>query len=374
MRVLYIAPLPPPITGHSIAAQVLLEHLQLRHQVEVVNLSEGSDHDGTVSGKRVLAVLRLLRKVYAAARRADRVYLTISESVAGNLKDLLIYVLVGKLKRSTVLHLHGGSFRQQILDRSPRLRRMNGLFLSRIGAAIVSGPSHLAIFDNLIAPDRIRTIPNFAQDFMFTSPAEVECKFADPRQPTRVLYISGMTKGKGYLRLLEAYEGLDAQAKVHLRIDFAGKFDDPAEQAAFVARIDQQPGLAYHGLVADAQKAALFAAAHVFCLPTSFMEGQPISILEAYASGCVVLSTPRPGILDIFAPQENGFVIEPDGVALLRTVLATHCQDLAALRTIALHNRAQAEMNFRVNVFCERVEQVLDATHPSSADAIPLAR
>lgn len=364
MKILFVAPLPPPITGHAIAAKVVLEHLQRSHTVEIIDLSQSSSHDGSVSIKRVLAVLRLLGKVFPASKRADCVYLTISESVAGNLKDLLIYALIGKLTRSTVLHLHGGSFRQHVLERSRWLHRMNGYFLSRIGAAIVSGPSHLAIFDNLIAPERIRMIPNFAQNFMFLEMAAVERKFDNPREPTRILYVSGMTEGKGYRRLLDAYESLDTQTKRTLRVDFAGKFDDPAEQAAFVARIGGQPGLVYHGLIDDAQKAALFARAHVFCLPTSFMEGQPISILEAYASGCVVLSTARPGILDIFSPEHNGFIIDHDGSALLRSVLATQCQDLVGLREIALRNRHLAQQSFRENVFCQRVEQVLVATDP----------
>lgn len=364
MKILYIAPLPPPITGHSIAAEVLVDHLADGHSVEVINLSEGSHHDGSISTKRVLVVLGVLRRVYAAAKRADRVYLTISESVAGNLKDVLIYALLGKLMPGTVIHLHGGSFRKQILERSSWLYKLNARYLAKVGAAIVSGPSHIDIFDGLVAPARIRTIPNFAQDFMFVDRAEVERKFADEQQKTRVIYISGMTEGKGYLRLLDAYDGLSAQAKSRIQLDFAGKFDDAAEQQAFTARLGNRAGVTYHGLVSDAEKIALFAGAHVFCLPTSFMEGQPISILEAYASGCVVLTTPRPGILDIFEPGSNGHVIEPDGAALLAAALAGPCQDLVELRNIALRNRQLAEETFRVKVFCDRVEQVLASTHP----------
>ena len=60
------------------------------------------------------------------------------------------------------------------------------------------------------------------------------------------------------------------------------------------------------------KKRRLFAEAHVFCLPTyySYYEGQPISILEAYASGCVVITTDHGGICDIFKDKINGFRVE----------------------------------------------------------------
>lgn len=363
MKILYIAPLPPPITGHAIAAQVLLEHLQSRHLVQVVNLSEGSRHDGSLSLNRILMVLRILWKVMNCVRRADRVYLTISESVAGNLKDILIYALVGKSIGATVIHLHGGSFGKLILGRSHFLRKLNRFYLSKVGGAVVSGPSHLSIFGDCISVEKIYTIPNFAQEFMFVSLEQVERKFCFNEGVLRVLYVGGMTVGKGYLRLLEAYEALSNASKHRIQIDFAGKFDNEIERRVFSDRISAQQKLTYHGVVGDETKAKLFAEAHVFCLPTSFLEGQPISIIEAYASGCVVMSTPRPGVLDIFDPSKNGFLISSDDSSLLIEALEFKCLDLLSLLGIAKQNRQTAGLQFRKVVFCERVESVLYAVN-----------
>jgi hypothetical protein len=46
---LAIAPLPPPITGHSLLSQLLADALREAHETEVVNLSIGSLHDGRVT-------------------------------------------------------------------------------------------------------------------------------------------------------------------------------------------------------------------------------------------------------------------------------------------------------------------------------------
>jgi glycosyltransferase involved in cell wall biosynthesis len=64
---------------------------------------------------------------------------------------------------------------------------------------------------------------------------------------------------------------------------------------------------AYHGdssaciIVDGPGKKNLFSEAHIFCLPTYYpYEGQPIAILEAFASGCVVITTNHSGISDFF--------------------------------------------------------------------------
>jgi glycosyltransferase involved in cell wall biosynthesis len=286
-------------------------------------------------------------------------YLTISESIAGNIKDLVIYLVIRKMIANTVIHLHGGSFGKQILDRLPLLRKLNKYFLSKVGAVVVSGPSHIGIFAKIIPRSKIHVVPNFAQESLFVCPEIVERKFHNDQKSVNVLYLSGMTDRKGYLRLLDAYESLNRDLKSRINLDFAGMFDCQSEERRFNERIRSLSGITYHGIVSDKIKADLFARAHVFCLPTSFKEGQPISILEAYAAGCVVLSTPQPGILDIFEPMINGFIISSEGINLLREVLETHCQNIESLRRIAIHNRQVAEEKYRERIFCGRLESIL---------------
>ncbi len=364
MKILFIAPLPPPISGHTIAAQVLLEHLQRNHSVEVVNLIEGSKQDGTITLKRVVVVLVVIWRVMRASYRSDRLYFTISESIAGNIKDLFIYAAIGKLISNSVIHLHGGSFGKHVVEKNYFLRKLNKFYLSKLASAIVSGPSHVSIFADLISFNKIYTIPNFAQDFMFADPKQIEQKFSESSAMVRVLYVSGMTSGKGYLRVLEAFETLNEFAKSRIRIDFAGKFDSEAEKREFIERVSLHAGIVYHGVISDQMKAHLYSQAHIFCLPTSYLEGQPISIIEAYASGCVVLTTPRPGILDIFDSSVNGFVISSDNSILLKETLEMKCLDLTSLQIIAKNNRCVAEAKFREKTFCESVEAVMSAVNP----------
>lgn len=361
MKILLIVPLPPPITGHSLLSQVLCSALRGVHDTAVVNLSLGSLNDGRVTGRRIREVGKVLLGVLRKSRLADVIYFTISESRAGNLKDLVIYLLCAGRLRRLFVHLHGGTIGRELFDRHPVWRRINASFIKRLGGVIISGPAHLEIFSGMIDRDRIHMVPNSAEDDMFVPEREILDKFSDTR-PLRVLYVSAMTPDKGYLDLLEAWLALDPGERRRIRLDFAGRFDADLDRRAFEERIAGVDGVRYHGLISPAEKRRLFAQAHIFCLPTRMFEGQPISILEAYASGCVVLTTGQRGIRDVFADGVNGFEAVPGSAASLAAALAATVADIDRLRDMAMANRHTAGHRYRTATFTLTLRRILEST------------
>jgi len=364
MRMLAIAPLPPPITGHSLLSQLLADALREAHETEVVNLSIGSLHDGRVTTRRITEVGKVLAAVWRKRRWADVVYFTTSESLAGNLKDLFIYLIcIGRLRRVFV-HVHGGSIGRQLFDRHPLLRNVNAWFIRRLGGVIISGPAHLGIFDGMIDRDRIHMVPNGAADDMFVAESCTEQKFNAP-QPLRVLYLSAMTPEKGYLDLVEAWQMLDDDVRGRIHLDLAGRFEGDAVRAAFESRIAGKAGIRYHGLVSDDEKRRLFAEAHVFCLPTRMFEGQPMSVLEAYASGCVVVTTGQRGTLDVFADGVNGFEVTAGSVTSLAGALTRAVGEVERLRQMAMANRRIAGERYRTSTFTGALRHILEKGMPT---------
>lgn len=360
MRALLIVPLPPPITGHSLASQMLLDGLAGVHRADVVNLSVGSLNDGRVTARRIREVGKLLMAVWRRRGKADAIYFTISESRAGNLKDLLIYVLCfGRLGRMFV-HLHGGTIGRELFDRHPAWRAVNAWFIKRLGGVIVSGPSHVPIFSSMIDRRRIHTVPNSAAEELFVEERDIVEKCA-AAEPLRVLYISAMTPEKGYLDLLDAWLRLEPDVRRRIQLDFAGRFERDSDRAAFQDRIDGVEGLRYHGLVSPEQKRRLFAQAHVFCLPTRMCEGQPISILEAYAAGCAVMTTGQRGIRDVFADGVNGFEVPEGSGSGIAAVLARAVEDVDRLREMALVNRRTAGERYRPATFTAALTRILES-------------
>ncbi len=361
MRVLFIAPLPDPVTGQSLACQVLLDGLKAAgHVVETVNINKASLKSGDGSWARSQDVLRYAWRAWRLAPRADLIYFTISESIAGNLKDLLIYVACFSRLERMVIHLHGGAGMRVLMHEKPRLSALNQFFLRRLGGIVLLGARHLDILRDLPAQARIHLVPNFAQDAYFLDDADIERKFQS-RQPLKLLYLSNLIPGKGYQELISAYESLDQAEQQQLQLDFAGAFETPDDEAAFTERLHRLPNTRYHGVVGGQHKTQLLADAHVFCLPTYYpYEGQPISILEAFASGCAVITTDHSGIFDIFDPLRAGLAVEKRSVASLREALRRCLNEPDLLRQAGQHNRREADLHYRVATYNRRLVSLLE--------------
>ncbi len=310
MNILFIAPLPPPITGHSLAAKVFLDELAKDHKVEVIDFRKESLKGGMNTFKRIFEIVAVLKNIWRKEKNADIIYFTISQSFAGNIKDLFIYLICFKKLNKMYIHLHGGGIGKLLFDKHKFLFKINKYFVSRLAGVIVLGKSHVKIFEGMLSPEKIHVVPNFAQDYLFLGEDEIIKKFSNT-QPLKLLYLSNLISGKGFSELLEAYINLSGDLKNLITIDFAGSFESDAAKSIFMDKISNLKQIKYHGIVEGDKKKEIFKNAHIFCLPTYYpYEGQPISILEAYASGCVVITTNVSGVLDVFTDGVNGFLVE----------------------------------------------------------------
>ena len=82
-------------------------------------------------------------------------------------------------------------------------------------------------------------------------------------------------------------------------------------------------------------------------------EGQPISILEAYASGCVVITTDHGGIKDIFRNNVNGFEVKKGSSISIKSTLVSKLNQSTSLLDIALANRMFVKSKFRKSTFAD---------------------
>jgi len=333
-RVLFICPLPPPTTGQSLASKQLFEALNPEVDALLVNLSKETFQQGVNSLARVVEVVNIVWQVRRTQHAAGLIYFTISESIAGNLKDLVIYAVCWRRLSRMVIHLHGGAGMREIMsNRHPLLRAMNAFFLKRLGAVIVLGGRLKSIYEGVVPPAKLHAVPNFAADEFFVTPEDIDTKFALV-EPLRILFLSNLLPGKGHQELLAALGRLSPEVSARLHVDFAGGFESAEEETLFREHVQATGNvrIIVHGIVHGELKRDLLRTAHVFCLPTYYpYEGQPISILEAYASGCAVITTDHSGIFDTFTPGVNGIEVKPrspESIVLALQYALTHTQDL----------------------------------------------
>jgi len=212
MRILFIAPVPPPVTGQSLACKVLFEEIIKKNTVEIVNLSKSGFKQGINSIDRIFEVFGITLKVWRNKNRTDVIYLTIAESIAGNIKDLVIYLICFRRLDSMIIQMLGGAGMRSILEKKGILCKLNKFFISRVRGVIVEGESQAFTFSKLINRDKIHIVPNFAEDFLFLNENDVRNKFTNI-YPLKILFLSNLLFGKGHNELVDAYLSLNDEIK-----------------------------------------------------------------------------------------------------------------------------------------------------------------
>jgi glycosyltransferase involved in cell wall biosynthesis len=118
-------------------------------------------------------------------------------------------------------------------------------------------------------------------------------------------------------------------------------------------------GVRVLGRVSDDELAELYASAWLFCLPSTY-EGFGIPYIEAMASGCPVVATPNPGVIEVTRGGTVGAVVSDDQLgATLRRLLssATEREHYAQLGL-------QAAAAFSLAEVAKRYEALYRSTPP----------
>jgi glycosyltransferase involved in cell wall biosynthesis len=369
MKILFIAPFPPPLGGNSLAVKVFFDGLVKIHHIDVIDTNKDSFKSGVNSFKRIIQVLLIIRKVWHKKNDADSIYLSISESFAGNIRDLFIYVICFKRLKKMIIHLLGGAGMKKMMEKRGGHYKINRFFISRLGGIVVEGLTQAGIFSNAISREKIHIVPNFAEEFLFVSEKEIKDRFANIC-PLKILFLSNLIFGKGYNELVDAYLGLKDELKEKIKIVFVGGFESDKHKNEFIKKIDGHKGLIYHGLfVYGNEKKTLYSNSHIFCLPTYFpYEGQPISILEAYATGCVVITTNHSGIRDIFCDGVNGYEVQKRSAKSIKLILEQIIEKKERLLPMAISNREIAYEKYRTSIYVASLKRIVEGIGSRSND------
>ena len=72
-----------------------------------------------------------------------------------------------------------------------------------------------------------------------------------------------------------------------------------------------RPGVKSMGRISDDELSDLYGRAWVFCLPSTY-EGFGIPYIEAMASGCPVVATENPGVMEVTSNGQLGVIVDDD--------------------------------------------------------------
>ena len=169
---------------------------------------------------------------------------------------------------------------------------------------------HLIEVENLPA-DRVRMIPN-GVDMEIFSPLppdetflrELGLRSGDPL----VSIVAALRPEKNHAMFLRAAAVVQRDVP-NARFLIVGDGPQRAELEALTVQLDLTNAVHFLGCRGDVPK--ILSASDVFAL-TSHVEASPVSILEAMACGCPVVSTQVGSVAESVRDGETGYLVEPD--------------------------------------------------------------
>ncbi|PAU82462.1 hypothetical protein CK501_04800 [Halovibrio salipaludis] len=370
-RHLLIGPLPPPATGQSVSFDRLQRELSNRGwECRVINLTRGAWSASPVpSVARALKMSGLVASFCLNILKGYRsVYLTIAQSRSGFIRDALMIWFAATFRARLVVHLKGGNYDGFYRAQPSWVKGLIRATLLRTHQIIVLGHGLVDMYSfEPQLSERITVVANgLPERFEGT-------RKKHPGDALRILFLSNLIESKGYFCLLEAFRILKERG-VKFHAFFAGEFvksvDDETiitaqgAKAEFMNRVERyglENNIKYLGSVSGNKKWKLLSDCHVFTLPTRYVnEGQPVSIIEAMAYGCPVITTKYRAIPDLVADGESGFFVEYNDADAIADRLQELTEDVSLYETMSHNAVEHYRNNFTLDAHLERILPIIE--------------
>jgi len=271
-------------------------------------------------------------------------------------------VVVGAMCRlrgvPVLVHVHGGGF-DQFVTRSPDpVRRLAHWLLETTPQVLTLSDRWAAKLHTIFPRARIDVLPNPVEVARFDDLARA--RFAPPGDdsapacPPMALFLGDILQRKGVYDLVAAWPQV-TRVFPGARLVLAGTGEiDAVRAAADAAGVGEQVELP--GWLDLETKHRLLGEATLFALP-SYIEGVPISLLEAMAAGLPSVVTPVGGILDTVSDGQEALIVPPGDPEAIANAVLRILQSPALARQLGQHARARV-VEFDLPRFAEHLDRV----------------
>jgi glycosyltransferase involved in cell wall biosynthesis len=174
-------------------------------------------------------------------------------------------------------------------------------------------------------PDQVSYVPNGVEERLF-----IPRQFA-PGVSGRLLFVGTWLDQRGIFYIRDALRNLSKRLPC-LRLTIAGCGTDPEQIKSFFEPA-LRPLLDVISMVPSDQMPALYARNDIFVFP-SIVEGTPLAVQEAMASGLAVVTAESCGMIDLVEHEFNGLLVPPADAAALESAIWRLSQDAGLRATL----------------------------------------
>ncbi len=266
-------------------------------------------------------------------------------SMGSTLRKLFLTGLATRLGHATVIHLHGALFHEYHRGVGAFQRAQIDRMFRDAARVIVLG----SVWRNFVAetfrlPEaRILVLPNASAARPPRAPEAV---------PPEILFLGRLGERKGVPVLVKALGRL-AETSLDWRAVIAGD-GNAAPYRAEVARLGLDARVTFPGWIEEAQTHAHLSRAALLVLPSE-AEGLPMAVVEAFAWGVPVISTPVGSTPDILHDGVEGLLIPVGDPEALAVALQRLIADPALRRELGANARAAFARNLDFGPYLEKL-------------------
>lgn len=250
----------------------------------------------------------------------------------------------------TILHLHSGAFPHFYENQCNGLMKWIARFVGERVTCIIVVSEALrtwvsSTFDNqhvvtVYNPMRLPDLYDF-----------------DRRIGSHVLFLGKLGSGKGTYDLLYAVRMIvDRHPAIRLILGGDGEIERTREE---INRLCLAKNVELVGWVSGAAKLALLQQSGIYVLP-SYSEGLPMSVLEAMATGLVVVSTRVGGIPEAVTDGREGILIQAGDVQSLAEALEGLLNHEEMRQRMGIAGRKKIESVFSSDLLIPVIEDIYD--------------
>jgi glycosyltransferase involved in cell wall biosynthesis len=192
--------------------------------------------------------------------------------------------------------------------------------------------------------------------------------------PLRLLSIGSLQEYKGHRHLVACCRQLRARG-----VPFECLIIGSGPERAALQRAIDNAGLAAAvrlvGALPQEAVAARLQAADCYVQPSvrarsGQMEGIPVALMEAMASGVPVVATRLSGVPELVRESDTGLLVAPESPSELAEAVLAVWRDPSAAERRALAARRLIEQEFDLASSAARMAELFAAPHPSQAEAV----
>ena len=263
-----------------------------------------------------------------------------------SIKRKFIFFKIAKLcQKRIVIHLHIGNQ----LDDYKNSRLCRELLEGADAIIVLSQSIRKKISTYFGVEEKVHVIYN---------PCSIVSNVHYSDQSKYILFAGTLNQNKVYTVLIRAFAKIAINFS-EWRLVLAGNGEmEQAQQLAKDLGVEHQ--VVFAGWVTGSKKDRLFRDASVFCL-SSYAEGFPMAVLDAWSYGIPVVSTPVGGLPDVLKDGENALLFQPGDVDMLANRFKQVLSDATFRKQLSAASLALSKGLFSPQTINSQIESLYES-------------